>query len=194
MNVLGVIFDNKLTLSIHVANAISKARKAMVGLRLLRKFFNPTDMRTLVDSYFYSTLYYNSCIWLTPYLSSDLEQNLLSILANALRSCVSFQSNYISFENVHKLNKKSTPKQLMKYQIALSLHRLINDSSEQLNFDHIMVLDQLICTRRQLKFEIIRKFNNKIGMNIQANKFYYINSEISLDMLNMSFVHYKKIV
>ena len=53
MNVLGVIFDNKLTWSIHVANAISKARKAMVGLRLLRKFFNPTDMRTLVDSYFY---------------------------------------------------------------------------------------------------------------------------------------------
>ena len=70
---------------------------------------------------------------------------------------------------------------------------MINDSSEQLNFDHIMVLDQLICTRRQLKFEIIRKFNNKIGMNIQANKFYYINSEISLDMLNMSFVHYKKL-
>ena len=106
---------------------------------------------------------------------------------------MSFQSYDVSFENVHKFNKKSTPKQLMKYQIALSLHRLINDSSEHLNFDHIMVLDQLICTRRQLKFEIIRKFNNKIGMNIQANKFYYINSEISLDMLNMSFVHYKKL-
>ena len=34
MNVLGVIFDNKLTWSVHVAHAISKARRAMFGLRL----------------------------------------------------------------------------------------------------------------------------------------------------------------
>ena len=123
-------FDNKLTWSVHIANAINKARKSMFGLRLLKFFFNQSDMRTLVDSYFYSVLYYNSCIWLTPNLSSDLKQNLLSISANALRSCVSFQSNDISFENIHKINKKSTPKQLMKYKIAISLHKIINDSSE----------------------------------------------------------------
>ena len=39
MNVLGVIFDCKLTWSIHIANVINKSRKALYGLRLLKKYF-----------------------------------------------------------------------------------------------------------------------------------------------------------
>ena len=31
-------------------------------------------------------------------------------------------------------------------------------------------------------------------MNTQANKFYHINKLIGLDKLNMSFVHYKKLM
>ena len=53
MNVLGVIFDCKLTWSTHIANAISKSRKALFGLRLLKKFFNKNEMRTLIDANFY---------------------------------------------------------------------------------------------------------------------------------------------
>ena len=30
-------------------------------------------------------------------------------------------------------------------------------------------------------------------MNMTANKFYCINNEIGLDMLNLSFVHFKKL-
>ena len=130
-----------------------------------------------IDSNFYSILYYNSCIWLTPDLSSDLKQNLLSIPANALRICVSYQGFDVSLEDVHKRNKKSTPKQLKKYQIALSLHKLINNHLNILSFDHIMVMDQVVCSSRQLRFQIQRKFNTKIGMNIAANKLfhYWIN-------------------
>ena len=51
MNVLGVIFDSKLTWSIHIANTIMKARKALNGLRLLKKHFNTIEMRNLVDWY-----------------------------------------------------------------------------------------------------------------------------------------------
>ena len=39
MNVLGVTFDSKLNLSIHVAYSISKANKALFALRLIKKFF-----------------------------------------------------------------------------------------------------------------------------------------------------------
>ena len=88
MNVLGVIFDSKLTWSIHVANAICKAKKALFALRLIKRFFSKTEMRTLLDANFYSVLYYNSVIWLTPNLSPDLKQSLLSISACALRSCL----------------------------------------------------------------------------------------------------------
>ena len=80
----------------------------------------------------------------------------------------------------------------MKYQITISLHKLVNVNSESLTFDQVLVMDQVVCSGRQLRFQVQRKFNHKIGMNIMANKFYHINNEISFDMLNINFVHYKK--
>ena len=106
MNVLGVVFDSKLNWNAHVASAISKSRKSLYALRLLRKFFNDQEMRTLLDSNFYSILYYNAVLWLTPELSSVMKQALLSISANALRSCMMSYCNDISFETIHKRCKK----------------------------------------------------------------------------------------
>ena len=40
----------------------------------------------------------------------------------------------------------------------------------------------------------MRKFNTKIGMNTTANKLYHLNNLIRLNMLNLNFVHYKKII
>ena len=84
MNVLGVTFDSKLNWDLHVTVTISKAKRKIYALKMLKKFFRPNEMRILLDSYFYSTLYYNSVIWLTPNLSSQSKQNLLSVSANAL--------------------------------------------------------------------------------------------------------------
>ena len=58
-NVLGVIFDSKLTWCAHVAATISKSKKALFALKLLKREFNATEMRTLLDSNFYLILYYN---------------------------------------------------------------------------------------------------------------------------------------
>ena len=86
INVLGVIFDSKLNWNEHISNSICKAKKSLFALRLIKRFFNSKEMRTLLDTYFYSVLYYNAVIWLTPEMSSIMKQNLLSISANALRS------------------------------------------------------------------------------------------------------------
>ena len=56
------------------------------------------------------------------------------------------------------------------------------------------VIEQSVFTGRQITFEILRQNNYKIGMNTQANKFYHITKMIGLDKLNLSFVHYKKIM
>ena len=113
MNVLGVVFDSKLNWSMHVAQAIVKAKKALIALRLIKRFFNISEMRTLLDANFYSILYYNAVIWLTPMLHSELKQSLLSISANALRTCLRNDGFDISFEKIHKVHKKSTPKQII---------------------------------------------------------------------------------
>ena len=79
----------------------------------------------------------------------------------------------VSFVDIHKINSKWTPQQIMLYQIALNLHRVLN-SDTPLMFEKIYLLDQMVCGRRQLKFEILRNFQGKIGMNTMANKFYHI--------------------
>ena len=150
-------------------------------------------MRTLLDSNFYSVIYYNSVIWLTPNIACDLKQNLLSISANALRNCLVHNGFTVSFEVLHKTHLKCTPKQIMLYQISLNLHRVLN-SLDSISNEQATVLDQIICGRRQLRFEIMRNFQGKIGMNTTANKFFYVSNQIGLDLLNLNFAHYKKIM
>ena len=88
MNLLGVFFDCKLNWNAHVASAIRKAKKSLFALRLIKKYFSPKEIRTLLDSKFFSILYYNAVICLTPELSSAMKQELFSISANALRKCM----------------------------------------------------------------------------------------------------------
>ena len=141
---LGVIFDSKLNWSIHVANSISKANKALFALRLIKKFFTDAEMRTLLDSNFYSILYYNAVIWLTPTLRSDLKHNLITASACALRSCLMNKGFYISFVNLHKIHNKCTPEQIMYYQMSLKLHKLLNEHDNNLSFEHVTLMDQIV--------------------------------------------------
>ena len=45
------------------------------------------------------------------------------------------------------------------------------------------VLNQIVCSGRQLMFGIFKSNNFKIDMNTTANKFYHINKQIGLDKL-----------
>ena len=192
MNVLGVIFDSKLTWNEHIAHCINKSKKALFALRLLRKYFDFNEMRTLLDSNYYSVLYYNSVIWLTPELNANLKHNLLASSSNAIRSCLMYGNHVISFEKMHVIAKKCTPSQIMLYQSALNLYKILNQ--DVISFEMVTVLNQMISTRRQTTFEIIRDNNGKIGLNTTANKLYCLSNKISLLVLNYSFVHYKKLM
>ena len=127
-------------------------------------------MRTLLDLNYYSILYYNAVIWLTPTLRSDLRHNLLAASACALRSCLMNEVFDISFVNLHKIHMKCTPEQITYYQMTLKLHKLLNEHENVLSHEHITIMDQIVCTGRQINFQILRKFNTKIGLNMTANK------------------------
>ena len=98
-------------------------------------------MRILLDSNFYSVMYYNSVVWLTPSLSSEMKQSLLSLSANALRSCLNLDYD-LSFDNVYRISKKCTPKQIMMYQISLNLHKVLN--SPLITTETITVFEQSV--------------------------------------------------
>ena len=122
---------------------------------------------------------------------------LLSVSACALRSCIGNPENVISFDKLHLINKKCTPNQIMSYQSAIQLHKTLNFihwTEIQPNFESITVLNQMTFTIRQMNFIVFRDNKTKIGMNTTANKFYQLSGKISMDSLNYSFVHYKKLM
>ena len=163
-----VALQSSRTAILEAAQSISKAKKALYALRLLKRNFNGNEMRTLLDANFYSILYYNSVIWLTPNLSSEMKQSLLSISANALRSCLNLSFD-VSFENVHKISNKCTPKQIMSYQISLNLHKTLNDPV--MKTETLRVIEQSVFTGRQITFEIFAITTSKLALTPKQTNF-----------------------
>ena len=100
----------------------------------------------------------------------------------------------ISFEKIHQVCKKCTPKQITLYQISLNLHKIVGVMDKFLTFEHVTVLTQIASTPGQLTFEIFKDNKCKIGMNTNVNKLYHISKLVGLDCLYLGFVHYKKLM
>ena len=124
MNVLGVTFDSKLQWGDHISQTIKKANTALHAIRLIRYYFTPTELRTLITSNFYSILFYNAEIWLLPGLNKILRTNLLSSSANALKICIPYYDYTMSFYFLHTINERATPHKFMLYKHAIELHKL----------------------------------------------------------------------
>ncbi len=156
---------------------------------MIKRYFKPKEQKILLNAYYYSVLYYNSEIWLTPSLHAGPKQQLLAASSHALRSCITLNNVNISFLNLHKQAKKSTPEQLALYKISLLLYKTFNSVVQGKDWQDFT--DQIICTRRQLTFEIMRSYNYKIGLNILANRFHCINGKDQLDLLNLPYPSFK---
>ena len=189
MNVLGVTFDSKLNWYIQTANAINKANKSLFAIKAISKFFKKEEIKTLLTSNFYSTLYYNSEIWLSNLLDPNSKQMLLSASAKALRLTIPFSNRFISFEEIHKQCKQSTPKHLAQYKNALQLFKLFNTNLH--SRDWVDLTNQIITGTRQEFFNCVRVNNYKIGLGSMVNKFHSLNGKIKLTTLNDSYPTFK---
>ena len=76
MNVLGVSFDSKLNWQIQVQNVITKAKKNLHAINLIKKHFKKYEILQLLTANYYSVLYYNSEIWHIPSLSHQLKKKI----------------------------------------------------------------------------------------------------------------------
>ena len=106
MNVLGVLFDLKLTWANHVTKKINKANKANHAIKMIQKYFNKGEILTLLTPNYYSVLYYNSKVWHLTSLKPQIKQLILSASANALKLSQRQPDPMESFFSVHKSAKK----------------------------------------------------------------------------------------
>ena len=189
MNVLGVMFDQKLQWSEHISLCTSKSMKALSAIRMIKKYFPYKELLEIVTANVYSIIYYNSEIWHLPSLKSNLKQKLLSISARAISTCVKHCTRDISFVNLHLLYKRATPEQFLMYRHALCIYKVLNSDVMtrewlELNFNQVF-------TSRQTKFITLKTNNRKVGLNALANRAFILNNKIPLEWINMSLNTFK---
>ncbi len=57
MNILGVVLDSKMNWHQQVSNAIKKGNKSLYAIKMIKSYFNPTEIKILLD-YFFTLLFY----------------------------------------------------------------------------------------------------------------------------------------
>ena len=189
INVLGVIFDQKLQWTEQIAHCTANSSKALTAIKMIKKIFNTKELLQLITANFYSILYYNAEIWLLQSLKSNLKQKLLSSSAKAIQVCIKFCTRDVSFVDLHNTYNRATPEKFLLYKHAITLFKLMNDPTfttewVALNFNQIF-------TSRQSRFLATKANNRKVGLNALANRVYILNNRIPLDWFNMSFATFK---
>ena len=84
INVLGVVFDSKLQWSNQISQAINNSKRALHGIKLIKKYLTKNETKMLLTSIFYLALHYNCEIWLSQGLNVRNKQQILAASANAL--------------------------------------------------------------------------------------------------------------
>ena len=189
ISVLGIIFDSKLNWSPQVHHAIKKANKALNAIKLIRKYFNSSELIQIITSNFYSLLYYNSEIWYTKSLNANLKQQIFASSARALKLSLHYPPELTNYMTLHKKTKRATPEMYNEYKLSLMLFKLYNECIP--NLEWVNLNFQLVTMSRQTHFCCIKNNNSKIGLQTLTNRFHCLNNKIPLDWLNLSLNSFK---
>ena len=189
IKVLGVIFDSGLKWTQQITNTVRKAKMALNAIKLIKKYFSPTEIRTLLTANFFSILYYNSEIWHLPTLNPKLKQTLLSASANALKLCLTNYDQMTSFMQIHSLARRASPDKYCTYKHALLLHKIYNSHTPKLEWTALN-FNQNFNTRNPY-FRAFSRNNYKIGKNKISERLIILNNKIKLEHLNRTFDSFK---
>ena len=166
-----------------VSMAISKSKRALHAIKLVKKYLTKNETKMLLTSNYYSILYYNSEIWLHQGLKARLKNQILSASSCAIKLLNSSRDIRISFNQLHTFEKRALPMDFIKYRLSIQLHKIYNGTS--MNEDWIDMNYQQNFNTRNEKFHII---NNRY---IMSNRLKVLNDKIDLDWLNLSLNSYK---
>ena len=189
INVLGVLFDSKIQCSLQVAQAVNKSKRALHAIKLVSKYLTKIEIKQILTSNFYSVLYYNCEVWMMQTLSPILKRHLLSASANALKLLNNVSDLRMSHEQIHRLQKRAMPMDMMKYRLSIQLYKIYNRHID--NDDWLDMNVQQNFNARSSFVKINDYSNLKIGKNIMTNRLGILNNQIDYDWLNLSLTSFK---
>ena len=160
-----------------------------MAIRLIKSFFTTKELLQLVTSNFYSVLYYNSEIWHLQSLKTNLKQRLLSASSQAIKTCIKYCTNDLSFVRIHEMCERALPEKFLLYRHALLLYKLINSNLHTCEWVHLNF--NQILTSRQTTFMATKNNRKRVGLNAFANRVFILNGKIPLCWFEMSIETFK---
>jgi hypothetical protein len=100
-----------------------------------------------------------------------------------------YPSPYISFNDIHKQFKKSSPQHFALYKIYVVLYKLFNGTVH--GTDWVDLNLNVLTTSQKTTFDTNKSNNYKIGTNTISNKLVHIRKRVLLDHLNLPFPAFK---
>ena len=189
MNVLGIAFDCKLNWQTQIKSTITKSKKALNAIKLIRHYFNKDELLNLITSNYYSILFYNSKIWHIPTNTNNSKKHLMAASALPLKLCLRKYDRNISYQNLHTMLKRANPTQLMAYKHALLLHKIYNDDSNSPKWLDLFSNQTFNNHNANANFVDMSVF--KIGKNILSNRSTILNNKIPYHLLNKDYLTFK---
>ena len=183
------ITNSKLQWSNQIAQAISKSKQALHGIKLIKKYLTKEETKMLLTSNFYSVLYYNCEIWLSNSIKFRQKQQLLAASSNALKLLNNMNDLRISYIQLHRKEKRALPLDFGRYRMAIQLYKTYN--AVEMNDDWVDMNQQQNFNARNRMFQINDYSRLKIGKNVLCNRLNELNNQVDLDWLNQSLISFK---
>ena len=168
---------------------VSKSKKALHAIYLIRKYFSKNELLKIITSNYYSIMYYISEIWHLPTNTHHSKTLLMSASAAPLKLCTPQYDQSISYKSLHTLNNRATPNQMMHYKHAIQLFKLYNSENE--NNDWLDLFFNQNFNSRNNKVNFVDSSVYKIGKNTLTNRLHLLNNKIPYEWLNLSLETYK---
>ena len=92
--------------------------------------------------------------------SKTISDSLIEVTKNVLKVCTGFIGYAISFENLHKMCKRATPEQMMKYKLSLCLFKLYNSNFNSIEF--VLLNFNQALTGRQVNFKTLKSHTHAL--------------------------------
>jgi len=172
LKVLGILFDNRMQWDKHVEKAINETRRALQGLKIIKKHFTTPELLTLI-TICYSKLYYGSQVWLLPTLKETLFRALLSQSGQ----CLKIVDPDLSFINLHKKYLRATPRIFALYQTAINYFEAMN--MDVYTDEKMEIVNNTTSDCRNCYFTFVISNNYKIGLNVLSNRLCSISNHIT---------------
>ena len=171
-----------------VSQAISRSKRALHGIRLVKKYLSKGETKMLLTSNFYSILY-NCEIWLSKGLNARNKQLILAASSNALKMLNNVTDLRTSYKQLHTNEKRALPMDFAKYKLAIQLYKIYNCSTFDENW--MDMNHQQNFNARTKMFLINDSSKLMVGRNIISNRLNVLNNQVDLDWLNLSLISFK---